>query len=164
MKFKFCPKCGGELKEVFKENFLRLQCSSCGYIFYQTAKPTATALIVDGSKILLGKRGKNPSKGMWDIIGGFLEEKEHPEVGMKREVKEETGLDVETEKFLGFFMDEYGDDKVPTLNIAFIVKIVKGDPKPGDDIVELAWFDKNDLPEIAFKNGQDMIDAWIKLS
>ena len=46
---------------------------------------------------------------MWDVPGGFLEEGEHPLDGLRRELREETGLEVEPVRFVGVWMDVYGD-------------------------------------------------------
>lgn len=163
MIYSFCPKCGGRLEDRYlsQEGRNRLVCASCGFIFYQNAKPTASSIIERGGKILLGQRAAEPSKGMWDVIGGFLEPDEHPEVGAKREASEETGLEVEVVSLLGIFMDTYFN--FYTLNICYIVRIVSGIEQPGDDIAKLKWFDADSLPEdIAFKNGKDMINAWLE--
>jgi len=157
MKYKFCPKCGGRLK-IKKAAFPRFWCLDCEFVFYQNSKPTASALIIDGDKVLLGKRRINPSKGKWDIIGGFLEDGEHPEAGMKREVLEESGLRVRVIDRLDFIIDTYGAEKESTLNITYIVKIRSGKMKPGDDISELRWFSIGKYPKnIAFKNGKQML-------
>jgi len=164
MKYKFCPKCRGDLIKYSEHNQVVSQCSECDFLFFQNSKPTVSALIVDGNRLLLGKRRKEPFKGMWDVIGGFLNYGEHPYDGLKREVKEETGLDIEIEKCLGFFMDVYGKDQDSTMNICFLCKSTGGIEKPGDDIGELRWFAKDEIPkaEIAFKNGQEMVQTWLE--
>ena len=159
MNYKFCPKCGASLIRVMEHEYSRLQCSSCKFVFYQNSKPTASALIIDEDKVLLGRRNIEPSKGMWDIPGGFLEPGEHPEDGMRREIMEETGLQVKIVDMLGFIMDDYGEDKQPTLNICYIVKKASETERPGDDLEELKWFKISELPEeIAFKNGHEMLE------
>ncbi|MBI2459398.1 MAG: NUDIX domain-containing protein [Parcubacteria group bacterium] len=60
----------------------------------QNSKPTSSALILHGNKILLGKRKINPAKGAWDVPGGFLELGEHQEAGLKREIREKLGVGV----------------------------------------------------------------------
>lgn len=155
--YKFCPKCGNKLFNKIEDGHQRLQCSSCDFIFYQNSKPTSSALILDGDKVLLGKRKINPSKGRWDVIGGFLELGEHPEAGLQREVLEETGLKVEVLDMIGFFMDVY-EGTYPTLNICYMARAISGRLKPGSDIEELRWFEIAKLPKnIAFKNGKDML-------
>jgi NADH pyrophosphatase NudC (nudix superfamily) len=161
MQYKFCPKCKGEFEEFFEHDYSRLKCTKCRFIFYDKSYPTVSALIIDDDRVLLSKRAIEPFKGEWDTIGGFLEKGEHPEEGLRREVKEETGLDVEIIKMLGFFMDTYGGED-STLNIAYLATIKSGEPKPADDVAELKWFSKNELPKVAFKNGQEMLKAWIE--
>ena len=53
------------------------------------------ALIFEGGKILLVERGNEPLKGYWSIPGGIVETGEKLEDAIRREVEEETGLDVE---------------------------------------------------------------------
>lgn len=157
--FDYCPKCGE--KNSAKQETSKFSCKNCDYVFYFNSKPTASALIVHENRILLGKRGIEPSKGKWDIIGGFLNYGESPENGLRREVREETGLEVEIDTFLGCFMDTYGKEKEATLNIAYTVKAKNSKSRPGDDIAELKWFSVDDLPDdIAFENGKSMIEAW----
>jgi NAD+ diphosphatase len=159
MEYKFCPKCSGELEEVFDNGHLRLKCSKCAFIFYQNSKPCVSAVIFDKDKILLGKRADEPAKGDWDIVGGFLEPGEHPEDGLRREVKEETGLEITELKLLGMFMDKYPVYNYDTLNIAYLCK-VEGTPKADDDVADLKWFRLNEIPQnLAFKNTKDTIDA-----
>jgi len=54
------------------------------------------ALIFENGRILLVERGKEPLKGYWSLPGGILETGEKLEEGIRREVAEETGLDVIT--------------------------------------------------------------------
>jgi 8-oxo-dGTP diphosphatase len=116
---------------------------------------------MDGDKVLLGKRSIEPFKGTWDLPGGFLEDGEHPEDGLKRETLEETGFSVEPVEVLGFFMDKYVyDSPDTTLNIAFIARITGGKAKANDDIDELGWFSLAKLPEnLSFKNTHDMLES-----
>lgn len=165
MDYKYCPKCEGFLKKVFllEEGHKRLKCQKCGFVFYLNSKPTASTLIIKDSQILLGKRIISPSKGDWDVIGGFLEPGEHPEDGARREAMEETGLEIEILNLLVIVMDKYGNDKEPTLNICYTARIKGGKLRPSDDIGELHWFDVKRLPKnIAFKNGRKMLEVWRK--
>jgi ADP-ribose pyrophosphatase YjhB (NUDIX family) len=156
-KFQFCPRCGGGLKPRGVSLFV---CAVCNYHFYQNSKPTASALIVEEGKILLGKRGIEPFKGDWNIPGGFLDYGEDPVEAAKREVFEETGLVVEIGELLGIYTDTYGSEKIATLNIAYRARKISGEEKPGDDLMELKWFPLNELPEkIAFKNDEMMLAA-----
>lgn len=160
--YKYCPKCGASYDR--SENYAALHCTKCDFTFYINSKPTASTLIIENGKVLLGKRAMEPSKGKWDVIGGFLNFGEHPEDGARREAKEETGYDIQIEGTLGCFMDTYEPTGDATLNICYLAKIIDGTPKPGDDIQELQWFSSTTLPQdLAFKNGSDMLSSWVKI-
>jgi len=159
--WKLCPRCGGALEG----DASRLTCGACSFIAYASSKPTASALCVDGSRVLLARRAIEPFKGFWDIPGGFLEEGEDPRDGLRRELREETGLEVEPERFLGVWMDRYGGDSTAeaTLNLYWTARVVSGNASPDDDVSELRWFDRDQLPgpdELAFENVPLVLAAW----
>jgi len=122
--------------------------------------------VVDGEgRVLLARRAAEPFKGYWDIPGGFLDEGEHPLDGMRRELREETGLEVDPLEFLGTWMDRYGGDSTAeaTLNFYWTVRAVGGEPAPADDVDDLRWFAPAELPgrdELAFENVPLVLAAW----
>ena len=114
---------------------------------------------------MLARRRAEPYVGRWDIPGGFLEEGEHPLEGLKRELREETGLEVEPIELLGIWMDTYGGDSTAeaTLNFYWTARVVSGEPKAADDVDELGWFAPDELPgpdELAFENVPLVLSAW----
>jgi 8-oxo-dGTP diphosphatase len=121
---------------------------------------------VDGAgRVLLACRGVEPARGKWDVPGGFLEEGENPLDGLRRELREETGLQVEPVRYLGAFMDTYGDDEraIATLNLMWIVRAGSGEPEAADDVAELRWFARDELPsrpDLAFDCVAAALDAW----
>jgi 8-oxo-dGTP diphosphatase len=122
-------------------------------------------VIEDGDRVLLARRAHEPFQGRWDIPGGFLEEGEHPLDGLKRELLEETGLDVEPLDFLGAWMDRYGHDSTAeaTLNLYWTARVAGGEPEAADDVSELRWFGADELPplaELAFENVPLVLAAW----
>src|SRR5687767_8956312 len=161
MNYKFCPKCGGRLNNEAPHP----KCTQCRFVFYQNSKVTNAIVVADGRKILLCKRASEPSKGKWNMVGGFLEPGEHPDAGLARELKEETGLEVEKSEFIGIFMDKYPfEDLVyDTMNLAYIVNVKPGIPKAGDDAEELQWFDIDNLPQdLAFENDRQILIEVVK--
>jgi 8-oxo-dGTP diphosphatase len=159
--WRLCPRCGAELRGDAK----RLSCDACGFIVYASSKPTAGALCVDDGRVLLARRSHAPFEGYWDIPGGFLDEGEDPLDGLRRELKEETGLDVEPERFLGAWVDRYGGDSTAesTLNLYWTARVVGGEAAPADDVSELHWFGRDELPapsELAFENVPIVLAAW----
>jgi ADP-ribose pyrophosphatase YjhB (NUDIX family) len=157
-----CPRC----REELRGNGSRVECPACGFVAYASSKPTAGALVEDGNgRLLLARRAREPFKGRWDIPGGFLEEGEHPLEGMRRELREETGLEVEPLEFVGVWMDRYGGDSTAeaTLNMYWTARVVGGEPEAADDVSELGWFGADELPapeELAFENVPLVLSAW----
>ncbi len=169
MNEKFCLSCGGTLEETPWENGLTLpQCTSCGLKIYRNSKPCAAALIIDreNMSILLAKRGIEPYKGYWDLPGGFLRNGEDPKEGMKRELREEIGVECTIGHLLDIFVDTYGEDDVFTFNVCYIVTPCSPDFKPMDDVAEVKWFRADELPEnLGFRYLGDIIQKgfnWIR--
>jgi len=149
-----CPRCSAPLERVGRA----ARCPECGYVAYASPEPTACALVVDDEgRVLLARRKFEPEAGKWDVPGGFLEEDEEPLDGLRRELREETGLEIEPLELAGIWADRYGgsDDATATLNLYWTTRIVSGEPTPADDVSELRWFSLDDLPpdeEVAFGN------------
>ena len=98
--WRFCPRCRAELTHLES----RVECPACGFVRYANPVPAVAALIVDDAgRLLLGRRAFEPDVGLWDTIGGFLDENEDAVAALHREVLEETGLDVEVGAFVGAF-------------------------------------------------------------
>jgi NAD+ diphosphatase len=162
--WRFCPRCAAELDLEHAPS--RVECPACGFIGYANSSPCACALVEDEQgRVLLGRRGVEPERGLWDMLGGYLEEHEHPLDGLRRELLEETGLTVEPERFLGVFMGVYGDapDAAATLNLVWAGRVIAGEPVAADDVAELRWFAPDELPgpdELAFGLLPSIFAAW----
>jgi ADP-ribose pyrophosphatase YjhB (NUDIX family) len=142
----------------------RVECPSCGFRNYASSKPTSSALCVDDEgRVLLSKRAIPPFEGHWDFPGGFLEEGEHPLDGVRRELREEAGVEIEPLELLGIWMDRYGSDgsAAATLNLYYAARIVDGEPEPADDVAELRWFAPEEIPydEISFGHLHEVLEA-----
>ena len=150
--WRYCPRCGGDLNH----HGAKVECAACGFVRYANPAPAVAALVLDGEdRVLLGRRAFEPDAGLWDTIGGFLEEDEDAITALRREVLEETGLVVSAGPFVGSFTDRYGaaEDAPMVLNLVFEARIISGDARPADDVTELAWFALDALPadgELAF--------------
>jgi len=160
--WRFCPRCGAGL-EADED---RARCIACDFVAYANSEPTVCALCVDDQgRLLLARRAFEPDRGKWDLPGGFLEEGEHPLDALRRELREETGLEVEPLDFVGAWIDRYGqaDDAPATLNLYWTVRVVAGEPEPADDVAELRWFHPDKLPpasEVAFRTVVEVLRAW----
>lgn len=102
-------------------------------------------------QILLVKRKADPYKGKWALPGGFLEEMEALEEGAKRELKEETGLQIHELKQIRAFGAPHRDPRGRTITIAFWGEIFSEEKiKGNDDAADADWFPVEQLPELAF--------------
>jgi 8-oxo-dGTP diphosphatase len=138
-----------------------VRCTSCGYVEWASSIPGAQALIESDASLLLGRRAHDPGVGRWDLPGGFLEEGEHPLAALRREIREETGLEIEPVHFLGVWMQPYEHRNV--LCLTWIARPVGGTEQAGDDLAELRWFAPGALPaaeELAFDSYVDVLAEW----
>ena len=123
--------------------------------------PGAQAVLERDGRVLLGRRGREPARGLWDLPGGFVDEYEHPLDALHRELREETGLEVEPVEFLGIWMQPYDGRNV--LCLTWLARPTGGVERAGDDLVELRWFAGDELPgpdELAFETYVEILSAW----
>ena len=153
--WRLCPRCGHEL--AAREHG-HLGCPSCGSEYYANSAPAVQGVLERDGRVLLAKRAIEPRLGHWDLPGGFLEEGEEPLDGLRREFREETGLEVEPVEWLGAFLDPYNAYWV--LGLTWVVR-ADGEPRAADDVAELAWFAPGELPgEMAFASQERVLRAW----
>lgn len=154
-----CSDCGATLAERTIDGRLRQVCLACGRIHWRNAKPCAGALVVRNGKVLLVRRAVEPFRGCWDIPGGFCEADEHPAETALREVREETGLEIELTGLLGLWLDDYAGNY--TLNVHYLARPLSRQLHPASDVDGAAWFASDALPrQIAFENGRRALRTW----
>ena len=113
----------------------------------------------DSGEVLLQRRGDS---GMWGFPGGAVEIGETPEMAAIREVKEETGLDVEVGELIGIYTDFdvrcQNGDKYQSIAIAYELTVVGGvlfcDEK---ETLELKFFPLNDTPKLFCEQHENML-------
>ncbi len=92
-RHRFCSVCG-ELTEQAKGGHVR-QCNACNAQHFPRTDPVAIMLIVDGERCLLGQsHGPLVRTGMYSALAGFVDQGESIEEAVRREVREEAGIDV----------------------------------------------------------------------
>ena len=115
-------------------------------------------ILIDDNKLLLVKRGREPFKGEWAVPGGRIEDNETAEECAKREMKEETGLEVEPVRLVGIYSDPKRDPR-GIIAAAYLVKRTGGQLRAGDDADQAAWFGLDKLPELCTDHGKIVRDA-----
>ncbi|MGC8644571.1 MAG: NUDIX domain-containing protein, partial [Isosphaeraceae bacterium] len=121
----------------------------------------------DALRVLLIRRGHEPFVGKWAIPGGFLDMDEPVEAAARRELKEETGLEIKgTIEPFGFFGNPGRDPRGRTITLAHAAVIPGGhhEIKGGDDAAEAAWINVAEAVELAFDHDQILASAlsWLR--
>jgi 8-oxo-dGTP diphosphatase len=110
-------------------------------------------VVVEGERVLLVQRGREPLKGEWSIPGGLLELGEGLAEGVRREVKEETGLDVEPVEQLGTFdritwetvLQGASRVRYHYVVVDYACRVKGGEIAPLSDVVDARWVAQKDL-------------------
>jgi len=155
-QFKHCPFCGTQLIPKAIGGKQRSVCSNCGFVQYRNPVPGVVVVIDQEGCVLLGKRRGGFGKGKWGLPQGYIEFDEDFLTAAIREVKEETGLDVEIRSILNV-VSNLLTPRLHTLAIVLLANVVAGDLCAGDDSETLEWVPfSGPLPEMAFE-----ADEWI---
>lgn len=157
-RFFYCPYCGGKLAYRLVDKIQRLKCLSCASILYENPIVGMAAIIFDDHKhLLLGKRKSGTYQGLWCIPCGYLEYDEDIHTGVKREIKEETNLDIEIDQVYSVQSNMH-NPQCHSVGIWYTARIIKGNIKPGDDLCDLCFFSLNNLPPLAFPTDKVVIN------
>ena len=107
-------------------------------------------VVINRQRVLLVRRGAEPLKGQWSLPGGLLEVGEELAEAVRRELKEETGLDVEPLEIVAAFdriMREGRRVKYHFVIIDYVCRVKGGRLRPASDVLEARWVRPDDLPK-----------------
>jgi mutator protein MutT len=159
---RFCPSCGHSLvTRRLKENEPERQvCPACQFVYYLDPKVSACAIIELNGQVVLLKRSINPGYGLWVIPGGFVDRGETIPQAARREVKEETGLDVQ----VGPLLDLYSYPGKPVVVAVYLVEIKTGRPAALDESMEVGCFTCQEIPwdDLAFPSTRDALTEYCR--
>lgn len=153
---KFCPRCGTPVNYQEKFGDVRPVCPQCHWIYFQDPKVAAAVLVEENGRVLLVRRANEPFRGLWTLPAGFVNGGEDPAKAAERECLEETGLNVRITQVLEIISGrehERGADFI----IVYLAKIINGELAPADDADAVEWFDRDQLPPLAFKATQQVL-------
>ena len=168
-KFKFCPACGSPEFKI--DTFKSKKCENCKFNYYYNSAGAVPVIIKDkDDNYLFVKRKFEPLKGTLDLPGGFIDFGETAENCAVREVKEETGIDIE-EKNLKFLFSvpnyyNYSNFIVTSIDIYFEATIDSfKNAIANDDAQELVILKKNeiDISKIGFEGIKKGVKKYLNI-
>ncbi len=115
------------------------------------------AIVIESGRVLLVERGREPLKGYWSLPGGVLEVGEKLADGVRREMLEETGLEIEpmsvVEIFERIMRDSVGAVEYHYVLIDYICRVTGGVLNAGDDVSRVLWVERASLPQYRITEG-----------
>ena len=115
------------------------------------------AVVLDGDRVLLVERGREPQKGLWSIPGGALKVGETLAEGACREVREEAGLEVSVvervEVVDRIVRDSEGRVEYHYVLVGFLCRLEGGELEPADDAAAARWIDRDALDDFPMTPG-----------
>jgi len=161
MDVKYCPKCATELVSRLDGDRKRPTCPDCGFVFYFNPIVGAGALVETEGRVVLVRRGVEPKAGLWCLPSGYVEADELVEQAAVREMKEETGLEIEIDDMLGVY--SFGREPQTGVLLLYAAHTVGGVLQAGDDAAEVGVFAPDELPseeQIAFGTHLQALRDW----
>lgn len=122
--YRYCPRCAAEAMQVRGSQLV--VCGSCGlHLYYNPCAAVGAFLLDREERVLFIRRAKEPAKGKLGLPGGFIDTGESAEAGLRREVREEVGLEIDAVEFLCSQPNSYpyGGIVYPTLDFYFIARV-----------------------------------------
>ncbi len=151
--FRFCPRCGAP-RAAENVGQIPLRCAPCGFTFFFNPTVAAAAFVFGtNGRALFIRREKEPAAGKLGIPGGFIDIGETAEDALRREVREEVGIEIECVSFLMSCpnMYLYRDVTYPVVDLVFTAQAIAPESaKPLDAVTGIEWHplglvDENEL-------------------
>lgn len=164
--FEYCPRCGRANEQVGSAPF---RCRHCQWSFYFGPVAAVGGLIVDHeNRILLVKRAKPPGEGLLGLPGGFVDAGETAEQALRREIQEETGLEICEPSLLLTHPNQYVHCgfAVPVLDFFFQCRVVNAErlQLADGELSAYQWTrpSQDQLRRMAFASNRLAIEQWLR--
>ena len=138
---------------------------------YEYPRPAVTVDVILATRevrprVLLIQRKKDPFAGAWALPGGFVEENEKLAEAARRELKEETSLDIAEIEQLYTAGDPGRDPRGWTISVVYLARVNAKDLKPmaADDAKAVGWFPLDKLPKLAFDHAMLLARARARIA
>ena len=162
--FHHCPRCGVALPPRDRPN--AISCPNCQFLyFFNPASAVGAFVRDDAGRLLFLRRAVDPAKGKLGVPGGFIDLGESAEDALRREVREETGLELDDVKFVGSWPNRYlfRDIEYPVLDLYFAARArtttIVAD---ASEVTSTCWLSPTELAddEIAFPSLRLALRQW----
>ncbi len=141
---RYCGACGSPLADAVGQDTGGRICTACGRVHFPKISPAVITLVRKGDKALLARNSRFPA-GRFGLIAGFVEAGETLEETVRRETREEAGIEVDSITYRTSQPWPFPD----SLMVAFTARWASGEARPdGVEIAELRWCTPFDLPAI----------------
>lgn len=154
---RFCGRCGGETAPMTEE--LAMKCTRCGMIHYPRLSPAIIVLVRDGERLLLARSHGFPA-GLYSVLAGFVEPGESIEEAVRREVREEVGVEVRNLRYFGSQPWPFPN----SLMIGFTAEYAGGELRiDPQEIEDAGWYEIGRFPSLPprFSIARTMIEDFV---
>jgi ADP-ribose pyrophosphatase YjhB (NUDIX family) len=163
--FRHCPGCGAPLPPAAEPRLLH--CGRCGFHYhFNPAIGTGAILVAPDGRILLTRRLHDPGRGKLGLPGGFADAGETAEEALRREVREEVGLEVADLAYLcsGVNWYPYRGITYPVLDLFFVARLPAAlEARALDEVASCAWLRpaEIDFAAIAFPTVRAALERFL---
>lgn len=139
---RYCGACGQAM--TTRTNEPARECPSCGFLAYPRISPVCVGLVVKGSQMLLARSPHFPP-GIYSALAGFLEAGESAEECLRREIREEAGIEIRNIRWFGSQSWPYPH----SLMMGFFADYESGELQAqAGEIEDIGWFEPDRLPKL----------------
>lgn len=115
------------------------------------------AIVVRDGRVLLARRGKEPSYGLWSVPGGAVRLGEGLKPAAQREIREECGVEIDVADVIEvverMVRDADGRVQYHYVIVDYLARWVSGDLAPSSDVLEARWVPPEDFPRYQMTTG-----------
>jgi len=165
--FQHCPRCSSALQSSDKKPG-SITCGNCAFVYFFNPSVAAAGIILraDGKGLFI-RRAKEPGKGMLAMPGGFIDFDETAENALRREIREEVGVELDGIRFLCSAVNHYAykDVTYQVLDLFFTARVIEPAKAVAlDDVESVLWLDPHLLKpeELAFASRRRALSEFLK--
>ncbi|HEY7495632.1 MAG TPA: NUDIX hydrolase [Candidatus Tectomicrobia bacterium] len=145
-RYQYCPHCATPFIDQALHGHTRQVCPACGFIFWQNPVVGVAVIVLEGERIVLGRRARGVYRGAWCIPCGYVEYDEDVRQAAQREFYEETGLLVQVGAVYAVHSN-FHNPAMHSVGIWFRGTVLGGMLCPADDLDAAAYVSLQRLPD-----------------